>query len=113
MRWRGMVLAGAATAGLAGAATARAAFVTEGGPYKVGTDPLNLNEAAFNGDGRPAGAPGNGPSSALSVFLRQPGGGFAQEGAAIPTHPGAASGPSNAAVGDFDGNGRVGLGVAN
>jgi hypothetical protein len=38
---------------LVGAASAWAAFVTEGSPYTVGDDPLSLNAADFNGDGRP------------------------------------------------------------
>src|SRR4051794_41651323 len=107
MRWRGMVLAGAATALLAGAATARAAFVTEGGPYKVGTDPLNLNVADFNGDGRPDVATVNGTSSDLSVFLRQPGGGFAQEGAAIRRNPVRPAGRATAPAAASDATGRL------
>src|SRR3954451_7105526 len=94
---------------LVGAASARAAFVTEGSPYTVGDDPLSLSAADFNGDGRPDVATVNGTSSDVSVFLRQPGGRFAQEGAAIPV----GSGPSNAAVADYDGNGLQDLAVVN
>ena len=64
---------------LVGAASAWAAFVPEGSPYTVGDDPLSLNAADFNGDGRPDVATINGTSSDVSVFLRQAGGGFAQE----------------------------------
>ena len=64
---------------LVGAASAGAAFVIEGSPYTVGDDPLSLNAADFNGDGRPDVATINGTSSNVSVFLRQAGGGFAQE----------------------------------
>ena len=64
---------------LVGAGSARAAFVKEGSPYTVGDDPLSLNAGDFNGDGRPDVATINGSSSNVSVFLRQAGGGFAQE----------------------------------
>lgn len=95
---------------LAGAGTARA-FVTEpGSPYPVGNDPLSLNVADFNGDGRPDVATVNGTSSDVSVFLRQPGGGFAQE-AGSPIAVG--SGPSNGAVADFNADGLPDLAVAN
>jgi hypothetical protein len=94
---------------LVGAATAGAAFVTEGSPYTVGDDPLSLNAGDFNGDGRPDVATINGTSSDVSVFLRQAGGGFAQE-AGSPIAVG--SGPSGAAVGDFNGDGRADLAVA-
>jgi FG-GAP-like repeat len=94
---------------LVGAASAWAAFVTEGSPYRVGDDPLSLNAADFNGDGRPDVATINGTSSNVSVFLRQAGGGFAQE-AGSPIAVG--SGPSGATVGDFNGDGRTDLAVA-
>src|SRR3954464_11929646 len=111
----GLVGAGMTAAALAaalvlvGAASARAAFVPEGSPYTVGDDPLSLNAADFNGDGRPDVATINGTSSNVSVFLRQPGGGFAQE-ANSPIAVG--SGPSGAAVGDYNGDGRADLAVA-
>ena len=94
---------------LVGAASAWAAFVTEGSPYTVGDDPLSLNAADFNGDGRPDVATINGTSSNVSVFLRQAGGGFAQE-AGSPIAVG--SGPSGATVGDYNGDGRADLAVA-
>src|SRR4051794_630144 len=94
---------------LVGAASARAAFVPEGSPYTVGDDPLSLNAADFNGDGRPDVATINGTSSNVSVFLRRPTGGFAQE-ANSPIAVG--SGPSGAAVGDYNGDGRADLAVA-
>jgi hypothetical protein len=94
---------------LAGAASARAAFVMEGSPYTVGDDPLSLNAADFNGDGRPDVATINGTSSNVSVFLRRAGGGFAQE-AGSPIAVG--SGPSGAAVGDYNGDGRADLAVS-
>lgn len=88
---------------LAGAGTARAAFVTEAGsPYPVGDQPYNIYTGDFNGDGRADVATINGTSSDVSVYLRNPGGGFAQ----APGSP-FAGGPGNgsAAVADFDGNG--------
>ena len=95
---------------LVGAASAWAAFVIEGSPYTVGNDPLSLNAADFNGDGRPDVATINGSASNVSVFLRQAAGGFAQE-AGSPISVG--SGPSGAAVGDYNGDGRADLAVSN
>ena len=99
----------AATLLLVGAASAWAAFVTEGSPYTVGNDPYSLNAADFNGDGRPDVATINGSSNDVSVFLRQAGGGFAQE-AGSPITVG--SGPSGAAVGDYNGDGLADLAVS-
>ncbi len=96
---------------LVGAAGAWAAFVIEGSPYTVGDDPYSLNAADFNGDGRPDVATINGTSSDVSVFLRQAGGGFAQE-AGSPISVGSGSGPSGAAVGDYNGDGLVDLAVS-
>jgi VCBS repeat protein len=94
---------------LMGAASARAAFVFEGSPYTVGNDPYSLNAGDFNGDGRPDVATINGSSNDVSVFLRQAGGGFAQEaGSPIPV----GSGPSGAAVGDYNGDGLTDLAVS-
>ena len=53
----------------------------------------------------------NGTSSDVSVFLRQAGGGFAQE-AGSPISVGAGSGPSGAAVGDYNGDGLADLAVS-
>ena len=94
---------------LVGAESAWAAFVTEGSPYTVGNDPYSLNAADFNGDGRPDVATINGTSSDVSVFLRQAGGGFAQE---VGSPIGVGSGPSGAAVGDYNGDGRADLAVS-
>ena len=95
---------------LVGAASAWAAFVIEGSPYTVGNDPYSLKAADFNGDGRPDVATINGSTDDVSVFLRQAGGGFAQE-AGSPISVGAGSGPSGAAVGDYNGDGLADLAV--
>jgi hypothetical protein len=96
---------------LVGAASAYGAFVQEGAPYTVGDDPLSLNAGDFNGDGRSDVATINGTASNVSVFLRQAGGGFAQE-AGSPVSVGASSGPSGAAVGDYNADGRLDLAVS-
>jgi hypothetical protein len=93
---------------LAAAGTAWAALTPEGSAYPTGTDPLSLNVADFNGDGRPDVATINGTASNVSVFLRQPGGGFAQE-AGSPISVGL--GPSNAAAADFNNDGLTDLAV--
>jgi hypothetical protein len=106
------VTAAALAAGMvfAGAGTAWAGFVAEAGsPYAVGTDPYSVYAADFNGDGRPDVATINGTSSNVSVFLRQAGGGFAQE---LGSPLAVGSGPSSAAVGDYNGDGRPDLAVS-
>jgi FG-GAP-like repeat/FG-GAP repeat len=107
MHGRALGAAVAAGAVLAAAGTAWADFVGEGSPYKVGTAPYSLYSADFNGDGRPDVVTMNGTSSDLSVFLRQPGGGFAQE-PAVPV----GSGPSEVAIGDFNRDGRPDMAVS-
>ena len=96
---------------LVGAASAWAAFVVEGSPYTVGNDPYSLNAGDFNGDGRPDVVTLNGSSSDVSVFLRQAGGGFAQEAGSPVSLPGS-PGPSGGAVGDYNGDGRTDLAVS-
>jgi hypothetical protein len=108
MRTRISAVVLAAVLLLVGAASARG-FVNEG-TYTVGDDPLSLTTGDFDGDGRPDVATINGTSSNVSVFLRQPAGGFAQQfGSPIAV----GSGPSGAAVGDYNGDGRVDLAVSN
>jgi hypothetical protein len=110
----GRIAALGAGALLAAAGTAWAALTPEGPAYPTGTDPYSLNVADFNGDGRPDVATINGTSGNVSVFLRQAGGGFAQEAGSPVTLDG---GPSNAAVADVNGDGlpdlAVGLFVGN
>jgi hypothetical protein len=105
---RGRILAaGTAAALLAGAGTAWAAFTQEGAPYGVGNAPYNVFAADFNGDGRPDFAAGNGDAGTVSLYLRQAGGGFAEEAGSPFT---AAS--SNGAVADFNGDGRPDIAIA-
>jgi hypothetical protein len=98
---------------LVGAASAWAAFVVEGSPYTVGNEPYSLAAGDFNSDGRADVAIMNGssPSDNVSVFLRQPAGGFAEEaGSPISVDPG--SGPSGVAVGDYNADGRPDIAVS-
>jgi hypothetical protein len=109
-RVRGLI-AVAAIALLATPATAWGSFALEpGSPYTVGADPYGVVAADFNGDQRNDVAVVNGTSSNLSVLLRQPAGGFAQE-AGSPFGVGA--GPNYGAVADFNGDGRIDVAVAN
>ena len=97
-------------ASLAAAAPAHASFAQEAGsPYTVGTNPYGVVSADFDGNGQPDVAAINGTSSNLSVLLRQPSGGFAQE-AGSPFATG--SGPSYGAVADFNADGRPDVAVA-
>src|SRR3954452_8365513 len=104
MRRAGKVAALGAAAMLTAAGTAWAAFTPEGSPYVTGgSAPYDVDVADFNADGRLDIAAMNGDSGTVSVFLRQPGGGFAQETGSPFTVGG---GLSNAVVGDFNGDGR-------
>jgi hypothetical protein len=102
----------AALAVILTASSAQAVSLTEeaGSPYGTGANPYTAVSADFNGDGRPDVATVNGTSANLSVFLRKPTGGFAQE-AGSPFAVGA--GPSKAVVADFNADGRPDIAVAN
>jgi hypothetical protein len=106
------VLAGALGAALACAATpAHASFTQEpGSPFAVGANPYGVLVSDFNADTRPDVVAINGTSSTVSVLLRQPAGGFAQEtGSPI----GVGGGPNFGAIADFNGDNRPDFAVAN
>ena len=99
----------ALAASLVSAGTAQAQFTPEGSPYPTGNAPYNVYAADFNGDGRPDLATSEGDGQTVSLFLRQPGGGFAAEAGS----PFALSGATaNGAVGDFNGDGLPDLAIA-
>ena len=106
---KGRILAAgvAAAAVLVGAGTAWAAFTQEGTPYATGPAPYTAYAADFNRDGRLDLRPTTATRQTFSVFLRQPGGGFAEE-AGSPF----ASATSNGAVGDFNGDGYPDFAIA-
>ncbi|MDA0169683.1 VCBS repeat-containing protein [Solirubrobacter taibaiensis] len=91
------------------AGTAWAAFEQEAQPYATGIDPYGVYAADFTGDGRPDIAALNGSTSNINLFVRQAAGGFA-DGSTIDL--GSNSGPSFAAVADYNGDGRSDLAVA-
>jgi hypothetical protein len=83
--------------------------------FAVGTDPESLAVADFNGDGRPdlaAANAGNGLGTTVSVLLNTttPGAGSASFAAQKTFAVGTA--PLSVVVGDFDGDGRPDLAVA-
>jgi hypothetical protein len=95
-------------------ATATAAWADltpePGSPYTTGPGPYGVYAADFDGDGRPDLATANGdvgPPGTMSLYLRQPAGGFLQE----PGSP-FAGGTSTGAVGDFNGDGRPDIAIA-
>jgi hypothetical protein len=92
------------------AAPAQGSFTQEGAPIQVGTDPYGVVAGDFDGDARSDVAAVNGSSSNLSVLLRQPGGGFAQE-AGSPFAVG--SGPGYGVVADFNADGRPDVATGN
>jgi FG-GAP-like repeat/Putative metal-binding motif len=105
-----LVAAGAAFATLVCTATASASFTQEpGSPYPVGADPYSIVSADFNADGRPDLATANGTPSNVTVLVRQPGGGFAEETGSPYL---VKDGPNVVKVGDFNGDGRPDLAVA-
>lgn len=107
MKRLGVVFVVAALALLAG--TAWAAFEQEGGPYATGAEPYALYAGDFSGDGRSDVIVLNGSSSDLNYYVRQSAGGFV-DGGTIDL--GSNTGPSFAAVADYNGDGRTDLAVA-
>jgi hypothetical protein len=92
------------------AAAAEASFTQElGSPLSVEADPYDVVTSDFNGDKRPDLAVANGTAGTVSVLLRQAGGGFAQEGAALP----AGAGTNGVAAADFNSDGRPDLASSN
>ena len=95
---------------VAPAAAHAASFTQEGLANPTGTDSYGVVTQDFNRDGFPDVAVVNGTSSDLSVYLRQPTGGFVQE-AGSPIRLG--GGSNYAASGDFDNNGYPDIAVSN
>ena len=90
-----VMLAVAPAAAQAGPST----FVTDlGSPYPTGSNSYGVVATDLNADGAPDLAVVNGTSSDLSVYLRQPGGGFVQESGSPFS---GLSGPNYAAAGNF------------
>ena len=98
----------AALAWIAAPGTAQAQFTVEG-TYATAGGPYSSYAGDFNRDGRQDIAVSNGDAGSVSLFLRQPGGGFAEE----PGSPFALTGAtSNGAIGDFNGDGYPDLAIA-
>ena len=84
-------------------------YVEEAGsPIAVGMRPPWVSAADFNGDGRPDLAVLNQNSNTVTILLRQPRGGFAEEAGSPIESPG---GPFQAAVADFNDDGRRDLAI--
>ena len=81
-----------------------------GSPFPVGSSPTSVVVADFNGDGRPDLAIANQGSSDVTVLLGNGTGGFTEAlGSPFPV----GSVPLSMAVGDFNGDGKPDLAVAN
>jgi hypothetical protein len=80
-----------------------------GSPTPTGTGPSFMVSADFNADNRPDLAVSNFVTGNVTILLRQPGGGFAQELGSPIDIPSRASG---IAAADFNGDGRPDLAVA-
>ena len=81
-----------------------------GSPVAVGTTPQALVTADFNGDGKPDLATANSGSNNVTVLLGNGSGGFS----AAPSSPFATgASPQSIAVGDFNGDGKPDLAIAN
>jgi FG-GAP-like repeat/Putative metal-binding motif len=81
-----------------------------GSPFRVGDGPVTIAVADFNRDGLPDLVTGDQVSNTVTVLLRTPDGGFAPD----PSSPVAtATGATDVAVPDVDGDGRADIAVAN
>lgn len=112
MRRRGILVSALGALALhAGGGSASATFTQEpGSPYTVGANPYGVVVSDFNADNRPDVATVNGTSSSLSVLLRQPGGGFAEElGSPIAV----GTGPNYGVAADFNADSRPDIAVSN
>jgi len=81
-----------------------------GSPVSAGNSPYSVVEGDFNGDGRLDIAVANSSSNNVTILLGNGSGGFTQPSGS-PVNAG--NGPRSVAVGDFNGDGRQDLAVAN
>ncbi len=81
-----------------------------GSPVTAGTTPYSVAAGDFNGDGTPDLAVANGGADTVTILLGNGDGKFTQASGS-PSTPGFA--PTFVAVGDFNGDGRADLAVAN
>src|SRR6185503_2917872 len=101
-----------ATAALLALPAAAAADLTEeaGSPHAVGANPYWVATADFDDDGRQDLATANDSAGTVTVLLRQPGGGFAEEdGSPLPTGPR----PHSVHAADIDGDDLPDLAIPN
>jgi len=97
-------------AALVPAGTAGASFTQElGASFLIGSSPYNVTAADLNKDGRPDLAVPDANAGKVSVFMRNMGTGFTQEGGPIV----AGDGAGDVAVGDFNSDTRPDLATAN
>src|ERR1017187_10141474 len=96
---------------LAASTAANAQFTpAPGSPFAVGTNPWSAAVGDFNGDGKPDLAVANESSNNVTVLLGNGSGGFT---AASGSPFAAGANPYSVAVGDFNGDGKPDLAVAN
>jgi uncharacterized protein (TIGR03437 family) len=81
-----------------------------GSPFPAGSGPQSVAVGDFNGDGKPDLAIANGTGGNVTVLLGNGAGGFT---AAAGSPFAAGSGPQSVAVGDFNGDGKPDIAIAN